>query len=80
MSKERLGDKVKYISQSILRKKMMVRKRRKAGRQEGTETRERKRERTSGKEGRGGAGREEDGRENKEKNEGIMGWHKESQR
>ena len=75
MSEERLVDKVKYISQNVLRGKVMARRRGIAGRQERREKRkkERGKERTRGKEERGGAGRKEDERENKEKNEGTVG-------
>ena len=73
MSEERLVDKLKYITQNVSGGKVMARKRGIAGRQEGREKRKREKERTRGKEGRGGAMRKEDERENKEKNEGTMG-------
>ena len=57
MSEERLVDKLKYISQNVSGGKVMARKRGIAGRQEGRE--KRKKERTRGKEGRGGAVRKE---------------------
>ena len=69
MSGETLLDKVKYISQNVLRGKVMARRRGIAGRQERREKRkkERGKERTRGKEERGGAGRKEDERENKKR-------------
>lgn len=69
MSGETLVDKVKYISQNVLRGKVMARRRGIAGRQERREKRkkERGKERTRGKEERGGAGRKEDERENKKR-------------
>ena len=54
MSEERLVDKVKYISQNVLRGKVMARRRGIAGRQERREKRKKERERENkGKRGKG---------------------------
>ena len=61
MSEERLVDKVKYIFQNVLREKVMARKRRIAGRQEGREKRKKERKKENKGERGKGRSREEEG-------------------